>query len=89
MALERRTVVNQIEVTEGGILQIRFGLQIVDGGEVISQKWHRTSIPLHANPADQINTVNIHLAQMGENPVSEDDLARITAFHNLSASMSG
>lgn len=83
MTIERRTVVSQIEITSDNTVQIRMALQLVDGGEVISSRWHRTSIPTGVLAADQMAVVNEHLASMGEAPVSGSDIARVEAFHVL------
>ena len=75
--ITKQTTVNQIEITQNGTVQIRIGLEIVENGTVINQKWHRTILP----PAHDIDTqfaiVNAHLTQMGENTVSQADIDKI------------
>lgn len=41
MALEKQVVVDQIEVTESGVVQVREATRIVEDGVVISQTYHR------------------------------------------------
>jgi predicted transcriptional regulator len=41
MALEKQTVVDKIEVTEMGHVQVRTATRIVEDGNVISQSYHR------------------------------------------------
>ena len=41
MALEKHTVVDKIEVTEMGHVQVRTATRIVEDGNVISQSYHR------------------------------------------------
>lgn len=41
MALEKLTVVDKIEVTENGHVQVRTATRIVEDGNVISQSYHR------------------------------------------------
>ena len=41
MALEKQTVVDKIEVTEAGHVQVRTATRIVEDGNVISSSYHR------------------------------------------------
>ncbi len=79
MALTQKTVVDQIEVTRNSSLQIRIALEVLNGETIANSKWHRTSIPPGGEVAAQMAAVNAHLFQMGEPPVSEADIAKITA----------
>jgi hypothetical protein len=45
MALEKQTVVDRIEVVEVGVVQVRTATRIVEDGKVISQSYHRHTIP--------------------------------------------
>jgi hypothetical protein len=44
MALEKRVVVDKIEVVEVGVVQIRTATRIVEDGKVISQSYHRHTV---------------------------------------------
>lgn len=44
MALEKQTVVDQITLTENGIVLYREATRIMEDGEEISKKYHRTSL---------------------------------------------
>lgn len=77
MAIERKTVVDQVEVTRNGDLQIRIALLIVDGEKEIGSKWHRTMIPAGHQVDPQMALVNHHLALMGEETVKDEDIAKI------------
>ena len=44
MALEKQTVVDQITVTENGIVLYREATRIMEDGNQISQTYHRTSL---------------------------------------------
>ena len=44
MALEKETVVDQITVTENGIVLYREATRIMEDGNQISQTYHRTSL---------------------------------------------
>jgi len=41
MALEKQTVVDKIEVTENGTVQVRTATRIVEDGVQLSQSYHR------------------------------------------------
>ena len=41
MALEKQEVVDLIEATENGVVQVRTATRIVDDGNVISNSYHR------------------------------------------------
>jgi hypothetical protein len=45
MALEKQVVVDKIEVVEVGTVQVRTATRIVEDGKVISQAYHRHTIP--------------------------------------------
>jgi hypothetical protein len=49
--LEKQTFVNQIEITENDIVQVRFVVRIVENNEVISESFHRLSL----NKGDDIS----------------------------------
>lgn len=42
--IEKRTVIDQIEVTRDGHIQLRLGLLIIEDGVEVVCQWHRTSI---------------------------------------------
>ncbi len=44
MALEKLVVIDQIEVTENGVVQVRTATKIIENGAVISTAYHRHSI---------------------------------------------
>lgn len=85
MTIERRTLVDQIEITPENTVQVRLALQLVEGEVVISSRWHRTSIPTGVAVELQIAAVNEHLALMGEAAVAQDATDRIKAFHDVAA----
>lgn len=44
MAIEKKTIIDQIEIDRAGRVNVRFGLLLVEDGAEISCKWHRTQI---------------------------------------------
>jgi hypothetical protein len=53
MALTKETVVDQITVTENGIVLYREATRIMEDGNQISQTYHRTSLTPGQDIADQ------------------------------------
>lgn len=75
----RKTIIDQIECTQSGVIQVRFGKQVLDGGEVISHLYHRTVINPGTDVDDQISAVNIDLANQkpAYPPVELADVERL------------
>jgi DNA-binding transcriptional LysR family regulator len=63
MALTKRTVVDQITVTENGIVLYREATRIMEDGNQISQTYHRTSLTpaqdLTGQPANVVAICNV------------------------------
>lgn len=85
MSIVQESVVNQIEISEVNDLTVRIELRVVNGSKVISSRWHRASFDKDiANSVDlQMAEVNKHLIEMGEAPVSAEDIAKIKKFADL------
>lgn len=86
--LERKSILDQIEITREGFLQVRIGLLIVDGDVEVSKKFHRFVLPADSTVpedavAQQMAAVNAHLEVMGEAPVGQRCIDRMCAAHNL------
>ena len=81
MTISKQTVLDQIEVTRNGTIQIRIALELVENGVVISNRWHRTTIEAGGDVDAQMAAVNAHITSepMNEQPVSVADIARIRA----------
>ncbi len=72
--LEKKTILDQIELTRDGTIQVRLALQILEDGVELSSTWHRTSIPPGADPGAQMAAVNAHLQQMNKATVTDFSL---------------
>ena len=84
--LERKTVIDQIEVKGAGFVQLRLGLVIMDNGVELSRRYHRTAFDPaqpEAHVDAQMASVNAHLVSMGELPVEAADIADIKAHFGL------
>ena len=77
--IDKKTVVDQIEITRRDVVQVRLALMYVEDGVEGDQKYHRTAIPPGVEPELQMQAVHEHLASMGYPPVSGEDMARIEA----------
>jgi hypothetical protein len=80
MAIEKRTVVDQIEATRNGTVQVRFGLVLVENGAEIDCKWHRTAIEPGGSVDAQIAAVNVDLARSKYPAITPSDIDRIKAI---------
>jgi DNA-binding transcriptional LysR family regulator len=63
MALTKQTVVDQITVTENGIVLYREATRIMEDGQQLSQTYHRTSLTpaqdLTGQPANVVAICNV------------------------------
>ena len=63
MALSKETVVDQITVTENGIVLYREATRIMEDGDQLSQTYHRTSLTpaqdLTGHPANVVAICNV------------------------------
>ena len=63
MSLTKQTVVDQITVTENGIVLYREATRIMEDGEQLSQTYHRTSLTpaqdLTGQPANVVAICNV------------------------------
>ena len=76
--MPRKAVVNQREITEDGIVQVRIAKQIVDDGEVISITWHRAAFPPGCDVEGVITGVDNNLSGMGFGAVVDWSAVRAT-----------
>lgn len=85
--IERKSMVDQIEVPVTGGVAVRIAILLIEDGKVLSSKWHRTMIPPDISAAEQLAYVNAHLAQMGEVAISSEDIQRVGLFHKLACDL--
>jgi len=79
--LERKSMVEQIELPSSGGVQVKIALMIVEGDKVLSSSWHRTLVTHGGNAVTQMSYVQAHLSEMGEALLSQEDVARVVAAH--------
>lgn len=81
--IERQTKLDQPEIHRSGSLGVKIAILLVDDGQEIDCKWHRTSIPADVDPQAQMDAVNQHLLSMGYPAVSQGDIDCVVAAHTL------
>lgn len=83
--IERKTVLEQPELHRSGVLGVKLAFLLVEDDVEIDLKWHRTAIPLDADPEIQMASVNLHLASMEPPmpPVSQADIEFIVQCHSI------
>ena len=63
MAINKETVVDQITLTENGIVLYREATRIIEDGKVLTQTYHRTSLTpgqdLEGQPANVVAICNV------------------------------
>ena len=75
--VEKRTLVDQIEVTANGTIQVRMRKLIVEDGAVLSEQFHRTVIEPNCDCDEQLSAVNAHRTQMSCATVASEDWQRV------------
>ena len=70
--LQRKTVVDQIEITSGGFVQLRFAKLVVDGDKVVSKGYHRATVAPGDDFDALLKVVNAGLRHLGESEVEEN-----------------
>lgn len=73
----KKTILDQIEVTKDGHIQIRMRKQVIDGDSVFDFGFHRTFVECGGDVDKQMALVNAHLAQMGFGVISAKEIAEI------------
>ena len=77
--IEKRTALDQIEISRAGQIGLRFALLIVDGGAIIHRQWHRTAIPFGGEVEAQFAAVDANLAELGWPIVEPGAVGRVRA----------
>lgn len=75
----KQTIVDQIEITREGHLQIRMKKYIIDGNDRFELGYHRTIVEVDGDVDAQMAAVNDHLALMGFGEISSEEIDDIRA----------
>jgi len=84
----QRTIVNQVEITESGHIQVRLRFTFEDDvtGQIIGERnegYHRFTLPPGEDTAPIFKTVNKHLQAMGWPAINDADLRQIQQFVSI------
>lgn len=85
--IEHKTVVDAVEVSRNGTVQVRIALLLVEDGVELDCKWHRTALNVDSDVSVQFDAVNTHLESMGKQPVSMSDVDFVRSLHLVYKSM--
>src|SRR5262245_25710802 len=75
--IERRTIVDQIEITRRGTVQLRLAIQTVIGDKVLSFEYHRTGFEPGTDLDSAVPVVQGALQQLGAPEMSASEWARV------------
>lgn len=71
---EKRTIIDQIEITRSRHVQVRFALLLLEGEHEISSQWHRSAIEPGGDMDAMVSAVNGHLVSMGAAEIEPGDI---------------
>ena len=77
--MAKSLIIDQIEVTQNGIVQVRMH-KLSSDGDLLGN--HRTSFPPATNITAQIASVNAHMATENYSAIPDADVAKLTAICN-------
>ena len=77
MSLQRRTIIDQIEIRRDGTVQVRLAKQVVDGEDVLRSEYHRIGVEPGADLESYLPVVNGQLAALREAEVDEAEWDRL------------
>ena len=75
----KQLIIDQIEVTNNGTIQVRMH-KLSSDGDLIGN--HRTSLPPAGDIAAQVAAVNAHMATENYSAISAADVVKLTAICN-------
>jgi hypothetical protein len=75
----KQLIIDQIEVTSNGTIQVRMH-KLSSDGDLIGN--HRTSLPPATDINAQVATVNAHMATENYSEISDADVAKLTSICN-------
>lgn len=79
--LERKTKIDMIEKSRDGYIGLRIALLIMDGDIELAKRWHRVAISQSDDVELVMINTNEHLKSIGEECVSEQEIAIVAAEH--------
>lgn len=84
MAIEKRTICSQIEITESGTIQVRLLKQLVEDGRPLpGAEPHRLTLEPGLSLQETMAVVNGHLDKMGFPELASHEIARVARYVDL------
>jgi hypothetical protein len=83
MSLTKEQVIDKIEITENGVVQVRQATKIIEDGNELSKSFHRWSIAPGQNYSDQPDNVKAICAVAHTPAVIAAYEAQVEASRNL------
>lgn len=81
--IERKTMLDQVELTRNGAVNIRLALCLVEGDVELHTTYHRVSIDINGDVVAQMAEVVTHLGEQGFPPLPESALQLLRSGHQL------
>lgn len=81
MSITKHTTLDQIEVRNGGIVQVRLAKEVRDGGVLLHREWHRTAFMPDTDIDSQFAEVNRHLTNLLGFPSVSGDVVDTVKAH--------
>lgn len=81
--IERKTMLDRVELSRDGSVSIRLALMLVENGVELHTQYHRCSIDINGDVVTQMADVVGHLAEQGFPPLPESALGLLRAGHTL------
>lgn len=81
--IERKTMLDRVELDKSGAVSIRLALMLVEGDQVLSTQYHRLAIDIYGDVVEQMGEVVAHLGSMGYPPLPESALGLLRSGHQL------
>jgi len=85
--IERKTVVELIEIPREGGIQVRMAFLLVEDGRESFEAWHRSAVPEGVSLPEQFQFIQDHLVEMGKAPLLQEDIDRAAMFYELATSL--
>jgi len=75
----KQTIIDQIEITREGHVQVRMRKLVVDGEDVFDLGYHRTIVEIGGDLDKQMAEVNAHLTSMGFGSIASEEVNEVRA----------
>ncbi|MGP1665728.1 MAG: hypothetical protein ACTS5I_07450 [Rhodanobacter sp.] len=77
--MEKVTLLDQVEITRAGFVQVRIAKLVMDGGKEIASSWHRAAFAPAADITEHMTAINASLAGMGWPALDAASVQRVQA----------